>query len=123
MTMYLLAVHGTSDQPNYSSPEEMQRAFEQVDAFNEDLRQSGSWVFAGGLEDPSIATVVSAHQGEVIVTDGPFGETKEHLGGFWVINVPDLDAALAWAVKGSAACMNPVEVRPFQGDTEGINPE
>jgi len=118
MTIYLLAVHHSADAPPPATEEQMQQAFRQVDAFNQQLQESGSWVFAGGLEDPAIATVVSAQGGEVVLTDGPFGETKEHLGGFWVIDVADLDAALDWAAKGSAACMGPVEVRPFQGDTE-----
>ena len=121
MTVYLLAVHHSADAPPPPTEAAMQQAFRQVDAFNAELRASGAWVFAGGLEDPGIATVVRAQDGDVVMTDGPFGETKEHLGGFWIIDVADLDAALAWAVKGSAACMGPVEVRPFQGDTEGIN--
>jgi hypothetical protein len=96
----------------------MQTAFRQVDAFNEELKAAGAWVFAGGLHPPDIATVVRVTDGETITTDGPFAETKEQLGGFWIITAPDLDAALAWAAKGSAACMGPVEVRPFQDDTE-----
>jgi hypothetical protein len=117
MTLYLLSVHHSPDVPQ-PSPEEMQKAFQQVDAFNEDVKRAGAWVFAGGLHPPEIATVVRAQDGETIITDGPFAETKEQLGGFWIINVPDLDAALEWAAKGSAACMGPVEVRPFQEDTE-----
>jgi hypothetical protein len=114
MTQYLLAVHHSPDAAPPDDPAVMQQAFAQVDKFNQELQQSGAWVFAGGLHDPSIATVVRAHEGDVVMTDGPFGETKEYLGGFWIIDVPDLDAALAWAAKGSAACMGPVEVRPFQ---------
>ena len=71
-------------------------------------------MFAGGLHPSSTATVVRAQGGKVVTTDGPFAETKEQLGGFWVIQAQDLDAALAWAAKGSEACMRPVEVRPFQ---------
>ena len=71
-------------------------------------------MFAGGLQPPSSATVVRAQGGEVVTTDGPFAETKEQLGGFWIIDVPDLDAALDWARKGTVACGGPVEVRPFQ---------
>ena len=117
MTQYLLAVHHSPKFPP-PPPEEMQKAFAQVDAFNEQLKASGAWVFGGGLHPPDIATVVRATDGETITTDGPFAETKEQLGGFWIITAPDLDAALAWAAKGSAACMGPVEVRPFQDDTE-----
>ena len=74
----------------------------------------GAWVFAGGLHPADTATVVRVQDGEVLTTDGPFAETKEQLGGFWIIDAPDLDAALAWAGKGAAACKGPVEVRPFQ---------
>jgi hypothetical protein len=94
----------------------MQQAFRQVDAFNTELQAAGQWVFGGGLEPADIATVVSAHQGETVMTDGPFAETKEYLGGFWVIEAPDLDAALSLAARASAACMGPVEVRPFQAE-------
>lgn len=121
MTQYLLAVHHSPDAPPPPTPELMQQAFQQVDAFNAELKKAGAWVFAGGLEPPEIATVVRVENGKTITTDGPFAETKEQLGGFWVISAPDLDAALAWAAKGSEACMGPVEVRPFQNDTEDIN--
>jgi hypothetical protein len=118
MTQYLLAVHNDVDVPPYANDDEMQKAFRQVDAFNSELQAAGAWVFGGGLNDPSIATVVRSEHGEVIMTDGPYVETKEQLGGFWIIEAPDLDAALAWAAKGSEACMNPVEVRPFQEEPE-----
>ena len=117
MTQYLLAVHHSPKFPP-PPPDEMQKAFAQVDAFNEELKAAGAWVFAGGLESPEIATVVHATAGEVITTDGPFAETKEQLGGFWVIEAADLDVALDWAAKGSAACLGPVEVRPFQAEPE-----
>ena len=115
MTQYLMAVHHSPDAPP-PPPEEMQKAFRQVDKYNEELKTAGAWVFGGGLHSPEIATVVRVEDGEAIVTDGPFAETKEQLGGFWIIEAPDLDAALAWATKASAACMGPVEVRPFQDD-------
>ena len=117
MTLYLLAVHHSPDAPP-PPPEEMQKAFQQVDAVNEEMKRAGAWVFGGGLHPPSIATVVRVEGGETIMTDGPFAETKEQLGGFWIISAPDLDAALDWAARSSAACMGPVEVRPFQDDTE-----
>ena len=113
MTQYMLSVHHSPDAPP-PPPEQMQQAFRQVDAVNAEMQQTGAWVFGGGLEPPDIATVVKATEGETVITDGPFAESKEHLGGFWVIEAPDLDAALAWATKASAACMGPVEVRPFQ---------
>jgi hypothetical protein len=115
MTQYLMAVHHSPDAPP-PPPADMQKAFRQVDEYNEELRSAGAWVFGGGLHSPEIATVVRVEDGEAIVTDGPFAETKEQLGGFWIIEAPDLDAALAWATKASAACMGPVEVRPFQDD-------
>ena len=117
MTLYLMAVHHSPDAPP-PPPEEMQKAFEQVDVFNAEVKAAGAWVFGGGLHPPDIATVVRVADGETITTDGPFAETKEQLGGFWIISAADLDAALEWAAKGSAACMGPVEVRPFQDDTE-----
>jgi hypothetical protein len=75
-------------------------------------------VFAGGLHPASTATVVRQDGGEVLLTDGPFPESKEQLGGFWVIEAADLDAALAWARKATVACAAPVEVRPFQDEPE-----
>jgi hypothetical protein len=115
MTQYLLAVHhaeGTS----YGSDEEMQQAFADTDAFNKELVSDGTWVFGGGLTEPSDATVVDGRQGDAVITDGPFAETKEQLGGFWVIEAPDLAAAHEIARRGSAACRQPVEVRPFQAE-------
>ena len=117
MTQYLLAVHHSPDAPP-PPPDQMQKAFDQVNTFNQELQSAGAWVFGGGLHSPDVATVVRVEDGETITTDGPFAETKEQLGGFWIITAPDLDAALAWAAKGSAACMGPVEVRPFQDEPE-----
>ncbi len=118
MTQYLLSVWHSDANPIPQDPAVMQQAFEQVDAFNQEVMAAGAWVFGGGLADPSTATVVRAGAGDPILTDGPFAETKEQLGGFWIITAPDLDAALAWAARGSAACMGPVEVRPFQDEPE-----
>ena len=115
MTQYLLSVHMVEGEP-VPSEEEMQAAFKAVDAFNAEVQAAGAWVFAGGLQPADIATVVTSKGGEVVTTDGPFAETKEQLGGFWVIEAADLDEALAWAAKGSAACAGPVEVRPFQAE-------
>jgi len=113
MTQYLLAVHSVEGEP-MPSEEQMQRAYKDVDALNAEIQSAGVWVFAGGLQPPTSATVVRAQGGQVVTTDGPFAETKEQLGGFWIIDVPDLDAALDWARKATVACANPVEVRPFQ---------
>jgi hypothetical protein len=113
MTQYLLSVHMVEGAPTPSN-DEMQAAFAAVDTFNAEVQAAGAWVFAGGLMPPETATVVTANGTDVVTTDGPFAETKEQLGGFWVVEAADLDAALAWAAKGSVACRNPVEVRPFQ---------
>lgn len=118
MTHYLLAVHGPverNEYGNYGSREEMEEAFAATDAFNERLRADGYWVFAGGLEPVSTATVVDGRGEAPVVSDGPYLETKEALGGFWVIDAPDLDVALKLAAEGSRACRGEVEVRPFQG--------
>ena len=118
MRQYLLAVHMVEGEP--IPPEDViQQRCKAVDAFNAELQSAGVWVFAGGLHPPETATVVRSQNGQVVTTDGPFAETKEQLGGFWVIRAPDLDAALAWAAKGSEACGAPVEVRPFQDTGEG----
>ena len=118
MKQYLLAVYSAEDAADAASEEEMQRAYQAVDAFNSEVRAAGAWVFAGGLHPSSTATVVRAQGGQVVTTDGPYAETKEQIGGFWVIKAADLDAALDWAARGSAACGWPVEVRPFQEDAE-----
>lgn len=117
MTQYLLSVHMV-DGEEPPTEDEMQAAYKAVDIFNDKLQAQGAWVFAGGLQPADTATVVNAKDGDVIVTDGPFAEAKEQIGGFWVIEAPDLDAALAWAAEGSAACAGAVEVRPFQDEPE-----
>ena len=116
MTQYLLAVYGVEGQDNYATPEAMQAAFEAVDVFNKDLQATGSFVFGGGLMPADIATVVRIEGENTVVTDGPFSEAKEHIGGFWVIEAADLDAALAVAANGARACGQPVEVTPFQSE-------
>jgi hypothetical protein len=117
MNHYLLSVHMVEGE-GYQSDEEMQQAFKDVAALNEDIKKAGAWVFAGGLEPADTATVVREQNGDILTTDGPFIEGKEHIGGFWVIQVADLDEALAWAKKATVACRGAVEVRPFQEDTE-----
>ena len=90
--------------------------YEATGRFNEKLMAEGSWVFGGGLERPETATTVDGTVADVIVTDGPYLETKEFLGGFWIIEAPDLDAAMKIAAEGSKACGGKVEVRPFQAE-------
>jgi hypothetical protein len=112
MTPYLLSVHSVEGAP-LPSADEMQQMFADVDVFNDELRSTGARVFAGGLHPADRATAVRVSAGDVLVTDGPFAETKEQLGGFWVVEAADLDAALALAAKGAVACKGPVEVRAF----------
>ena len=112
MKQYLLSIyHPEGDLP---APADMEKIMQDVAAVNAELQAAGAWVFAGGLHPSSTATVVRADGAEVLITDGPFVEGKEHVGGFWVIKAADLDAALAWADKATRACTAPVEVRPFQ---------
>ena len=113
MTQYLLSVHGV-DGAEPPAAELVEKMYAGVSAFNAELQASGAWVFAGGLEPASTATVVTARDAGTLTTDGPFAEGKEHIGGFWVIEAAGRDAALDWAARASAACLAPVEVRPFQ---------
>ena len=117
MNQYMLSVYHVEGSPTLS-PETTEKMFRDVDALNAEMQSAGAWVFAGGLHPVSSSTVVRVKDGAVITTDGPFAEGKEHIGGFWVIKAEDLDAALAWAAKGTVACGAPVEVRPFQEATE-----
>ena len=105
---YLVSV--IDDRTGSGTPAEMAA----IDVFNDRLQAEGHWVFAGGLASPNTATVIDNRGGEAMVTDGPFLESKEYLGGFWVIEAADLDEALAWAKEGSKACQGRVEVRAFQ---------
>jgi hypothetical protein len=116
MTQYLLSVHGSDADFEAVAPEAIQRMYAQVEAFNKEIQESGAWVFGGGLQPVNTATVVNNTDGKLVTTDGPYLETKEHIGGFWILNAPDLDAALALAAKASQACEGPVEVRPFQDE-------
>ena len=115
MSQYLLSVHHDYDAT--PPPEaEIQKMYADVDAVNKKMMEAGAWVFGGGLEAPSTATIVRSEGGEILTTDGPYAEAKEHLGGFWVIEAPDLDAALAWASQATVACRAPIEVRPFESE-------
>ena len=116
MTEYLLSVHHDYSKPSFDEGVDVSVLFKAVDEFNKRVTAAGEYVFAGGLEHPSTATVVDATKGAPITTDGPFAEAKERIGGFWVLELPDLDAALARAAEASAACGSPVEVRPFQSE-------
>ena len=117
MTQYMLSVHHDRNETFESlTQDQIQQMYKDVDAFNQEVKAAGQWVFGGGLHDKNSATVVDATGSEAIVTDGLFAESKEYLGGFWVIEVPDLDAAKKIAAAASKACDGKVEVRPFQGE-------
>lgn len=120
MTHYLMSVHGPAEMDDeeffgYASKEEMEESFAETGRFNDKLKADGYWVFAGGLKSGSTATVVDGQGEKPVITDGPYLETKELIGGFWVIEVPDLDVALELAAEASRACRGKVEVRPFDG--------
>ncbi len=114
---YLLSVYGpaeTDELSNYPDKETMDKAMADTGAFNERLQAQGHFVYANGLASATTATVVDGRGDSPLVTDGPYLESKEYLGGFWVIEASDLDQALALAAEGSKACQGKVEVRPFQ---------
>ena len=111
MKQYLLSIYQPDGDP--PPPEILEPIMRDVNAVDAELKAAGAWVFTGGLHPPDTATVLRAADGDVLVTDGPFAEGKEHIGGFWIIRAPDLDAALGWARKAAAACRLPVEVRPM----------
>jgi hypothetical protein len=114
MTQYLLSVHSVEGEVREPmTDEEMQGSWKRIQALNEELKSSGAWVFSARLHEPDTATVVRVSGGEVLTTDGPFAESKEHLGGFYIIEAEDFDAALAWASKATAAVGRPIEVRPL----------
>jgi len=113
MTQYLLSVY-QPDGPT-PPPAELRRIMAGVDALNQEIKDAGAWVFAAGLQPPDTATTARPQDGEVLTTDGPFAEGKEHLGGFTIVDAPDRDAALDWGRKLSRVTGLPVEVRPFAG--------
>ena len=114
MTKYLLSVHSVEGEVgDPMTDEEMRQSHQQLGILEEQLQSAGAWVFSGRLHEPDTATVVRMSGGEVLTTDGPFAESKEHLGGFYIIEAEDLDAALAWASKVTEVIKTPIEVRPF----------
>lgn len=126
MKQYLLSIY----QPDGEAPppEILEKVMRDMNALIEETKAAGVWVFNGGLHPPSTATVVCCQRGDMLITDGPFAEGKEHIGGFLIIKVPDLDSALEWARKTARALTLPgrgdvegglpIEVRPFQGEVE-----
>ena len=113
MTRYLLSFYQPEGQPPREVLEPMLRKLDEV---NREIKAAGGWVFAGGLHSPSTATVARFKDGEMLITDGPFVEGKEFLGGITIVDAPDLDLALDWAGKISRATTLPIEVRPFYDD-------
>ena len=112
MSQYLIAVYDQPETRNRSA-DEMTETYAAVDAVNQKAMADGIWVFAGGLHDQTASTTIDARGGKPEITDGPYLESKEYIGGFWIIDVPDLDAALAFAREASVACGQPLELRPF----------
>ena len=116
MAQYMLSVHSVEGEVrDPMTDEEMQQSHKQLGILEEEMKSAGAWFFSGRLHEPDTATVVRMSGGEVVTTDGPFVESKEHLGGFYIIQAEDLDAALAWASKVTGAIKVPIEVRPFAG--------
>ena len=113
---YMLSVR--VDESATPSPDEGRAVAERVGKVNTELRATGTWVFGAGLLSSDSATVVRVDAGATTMTDGPFAETKEQVGGFWVIRCADLDQALGWAEKCAEACGNPIEVRPLDDGVE-----
>ncbi|HSR25552.1 MAG TPA: YciI family protein [Candidatus Eisenbacteria bacterium] len=114
MKQYLLSIYQPDGPP--PPPEVLGRVMRDVDALVQEIKDAGAWVFNGGLHPPSTATVLRLQDGDVITTDGPYAEGKEHVGGCLIIRAPDLDAALEWAHRATRAITLPIEVRPFQGE-------
>jgi hypothetical protein len=113
MTKYLLSIYQPDGPP--PPPEFLAQVGRDLHVLNEELKAAGAWVFSRGLHAPHTATVVRQRDGELLTTDGPYLEGKEHVGGFWIVEAEDLDAALRWAGKAARALVRlPVEVRPFQ---------
>jgi hypothetical protein len=116
MPHYMLAAHSREDDTRESmTADDQQAAWERISQVEAELKSAGAWVFSARLHDAGTATVVRVANGEVLMTDGPFAESKDHLAGFYLIDAPDLDAALAWGAKVAEAVGHPIEVRPFAG--------
>jgi len=117
MKQYLLSIYQPDGDP--PPPEILEPIMRDIHAVEQEMKAAGVWVFSSGLHPPSTATVLRLRDGDLLMTDGPFAEGKEHLGGFTIITAPDLDAALEWGAKlARAVARLPVEVRPFQGEAE-----
>ncbi|MCB1003333.1 MAG: hypothetical protein KDB35_04015 [Acidimicrobiales bacterium] len=115
MPQYLISVWHDDEYGDFDPDDaDMARLGQQVGALNEKMMDTGAWVFGAGLQTASTATVLRSGDGDVSMTDGPYAETKEQMGGFWVVEAADLDEALDWARQCTLACEGPVELRPMQ---------
>jgi hypothetical protein len=114
MKQYLLSIYQPDGDP--PPPEVLEPIMRDIRAVVQEMKTAGAWVFDGGLHLANIATVVRLQGDDVFITDGPYAEGKEHIGGFIIIKAPDLDAALEWGRKATRALTLPIEVRPFQGE-------
>jgi hypothetical protein len=112
MTLYMLTIYQPDGEP--PPPDVLAPVARDLHALNQEIKSAGAWVFSRGLYAPSTATVVRVRDREILTTDGPYVEGKEHIGGFWIVDAPDLDVALGWARKAARATTLPIEVRPFQ---------
>jgi hypothetical protein len=119
MPRYLLSTHSVEgEQREPMTDEQMRETYQRLIAIEQEMNASGAWVFSARLHGPDTATVVRVAGGEVLTTDGPFVESKEHLAGFYIVDAEDLDAALSWAAKVTEAIDRPIEVRPFAAFAE-----
>jgi len=116
MAQYMITIYQPDGPP--PPPEVLEPIGRELHALNQDIKAAGAWVFSRGLHPPSTATVLRVRDGEVLITDGPYVEGKEHIGGFWIVECPDLDAALGWARRAARVIPLPLEVRPFQDRPE-----
>jgi hypothetical protein len=120
MARYMLSAHSVDGQRQEPMTEEtVRQVVTQVRELEEEMKSSGTWVLGGRLHEPDTATVVRVSKGEVLTTDGPFVESKEHLGGFYIIDAEDLDSAVSWAAKVTQIVGAPIEVRPLWDEDGG----
>jgi hypothetical protein len=119
MKQYLLSIYQPDGDP--PPPEVLEPIMRDVSALGQEMKAAGVWVFNGGLHAPSTATVVRLQDGDVLTTDGPYLEGKEHIGGFTVIQAPDLDSALDWGRKLTRALTLPIEVRPLADEVDSCD--
>jgi hypothetical protein len=115
MTLYLLSVHN-DDSPVYPSPQDEAQAYADTGRVNDEMKDAGVWVFAGGLEASTTATVVRRTDTGLVRTPGAYLDSREHIGGFWILRCDDEEAALEWAARAAVACRGDVEVRAFHGE-------